>query len=284
MISRAPGHGPNQTIIFQHIPKTAGSTLHTIFNRKCRRQRIHNVFGGDHSDESIEAFRRLPENHRREIDLLKGHMPFGLHRDLPQEAVYVTVLREPVARVISQYKYIRRNPGNHLHDQVVGNRMSLGDFVASGISAGMDNGQVRWLAGEVHGWDFGEIGETELERAKSHLREHYALVGLTEQFDATVLLLRQLMGWRAYPFYVKRNVSDDGRTKVSFEEEDVEIVRRHHRFDLELYEFARGLFDEQRKAAGITESSLERFVRWNDRYSFVARPWVRFTDAVKRRV
>lgn len=82
--------------------------------------------------------------------------------------------------------------------------------------------------------------------------------------------------------YIKRNVSDDAQTRVSFEDEDLEIVRRHHRFDAELYELVRGLFDEHRKAAGIMESSLERFARWNDRYSLVPRPWVRFTGAVKR--
>lgn len=275
---------PAETIIFQHIPKTAGSTFHSILNRRYDEAEIRNVFCSDYSDRDVVELRSLPEEQLRSIRVLKGHMPFGLHRHLPQEARYVTVLREPVARAISQYKYIRRNPGNHLHDQVVGNDLSLGEFVASGISQGMDNGQVRWLAGQVHEWAFGEVTEEELETAKRHVRDHYALVGLTERFDETVLLLADVLGWSGLPLYVRRNVSEDRRDRYDFSEEDVAAVREHHRLDLELYDFACEIFDAQCEAWDVRPERVDRFLRWNGVYSTVMRPVLRLRAVIRRRL
>ena len=39
--------------------------------------------------------------------MFKGHMLFGLHAILPQPATYITVVREPVDRVISSFYFMR---------------------------------------------------------------------------------------------------------------------------------------------------------------------------------
>jgi Sulfotransferase family len=39
-------------------------------------------------------------------------MPFGLHKILPQPATYITVVREPIDRMISAFYFMR---GYNLH-------------------------------------------------------------------------------------------------------------------------------------------------------------------------
>ncbi|HWL64453.1 MAG TPA: hypothetical protein VNP73_00615 [Actinomycetota bacterium] len=76
------------------MPRTSGSTLNSILTRQYRRREIHVEELFNPSD--IERFVALPESYRRRIRLLKGHMAFGLHRQLPQPARYFTMVRDPI--------------------------------------------------------------------------------------------------------------------------------------------------------------------------------------------
>lgn len=266
MIERQPG----DLVIFQHIPKTAGSSLHSVFHLKCRRRAMHNVFAGDYTHPDVEALKLLPDSKKREIQILKGHMPFGLHRLFPQRCVYVTVLREPIRRVISQYFYIRRRPGNQHHRAVVGGKMSVGEFVSSGIAPGINNGQVRWLAGEIHSHGFGKVGSEQLEVAKANIEDHFGLVGTTEHFDETLLLLQRLMGWAGNPFYRRQNVYRR-KTPETVTDEDVAVVAEHNRLDIELYDAASTRLLEDISAADIS-SRVETFRKMNRWYGRVRWP------------
>ncbi len=56
--------------------------------------------------QSITQLKNMPEEKRNKIRCLKGHMPFGLHKYLLNSSVYLTVLREPIERVISHYYFV----------------------------------------------------------------------------------------------------------------------------------------------------------------------------------
>ena len=94
--------GDRETLIFLHIPKTAGSTLNFILDAHYTPE---NSFATSqtwlHPEGSLDGFEMLTETERARIELLNGHMGLGLHRHLPQPARYLTVLRDPVERVLS---------------------------------------------------------------------------------------------------------------------------------------------------------------------------------------
>src|SRR6185503_6377926 len=94
----------DKTLIFCHVPKTAGTTLNRIIESQYNPLRIHSIPGAKRI-VGIERFKRLPEPRRRKIRVLKGHVEYGLHAYLPQPSTYMTMLREPVAQVISSYYY-----------------------------------------------------------------------------------------------------------------------------------------------------------------------------------
>ena len=45
------------------------------------------------------------------MQVFKGHMPFGIHKRLPQDYTYITFLRDPIERVVSAYYFARNYPG-----------------------------------------------------------------------------------------------------------------------------------------------------------------------------
>src|SRR5678815_616084 len=95
------------TVIFLHIPKTAGSTLDKIIDHQYKRTSIFT-----RAYISMDEFKILPEAHREKIRVLRGHMHFGVHEYLPQSSIYITILRNPIDRVISHYYMVLRSSNN----------------------------------------------------------------------------------------------------------------------------------------------------------------------------
>jgi len=88
-------------LIFLHIPKTAGITFRRIVTQQYDLSAHHQI-DGEHIEDSVAAFKGLPETRRANVRLLTGHMPFGLHQFLPRRARYITLLRDPIERVIQE--------------------------------------------------------------------------------------------------------------------------------------------------------------------------------------
>jgi hypothetical protein len=67
-----------------------------------------------------------------------------------------------------------------------------------------------------------------------------AVVGLTERFDETMLLLKKVYGWRM-PFYERRNV---GRHRLRKQDLSADVIRQiaaDNRLDVALYAYAQEL-------------------------------------------
>jgi hypothetical protein len=233
-------------LVFVHIPKTAGQTLSTFFYRNYpRRQIVHldilgfpSVLNPRPFDEYMQT---IPLETRSGARVIWGHLPYGVHRHIPRPCAYITVLREPIDRVISGYKYIRTNPRHVLHDRIVGENVGLEEYVESGMdSVYAENLQTLQLSGR----QFEPLDRDALSQAKRNL-EGFLLVGLTERFEETVALLQRTLRLRV-PFYVTRNVSPP----LEAHERTLELIRERNQLDLELYDYARELFSRRVRSEG----------------------------------
>lgn len=238
----------NPALIFMHIPKCGGTTLISILNRvvpKTRRFRLGSDIAG-----SRMALAALPDSERLHVDLLYGHLSYGWHELLPRQAWYFTIVRDPVARVVSHYNYVRSHEEHYLHSPVVEAKMTVADYVESGITTEANNGQVRQISGveEIvqapyghsvldYGGDHGEV----LERGWENIHRHFLLVGLLERFDESLRRLERLTGLRIGP-YRSKNVFRSTDTRGPTEEEAA-VIRRYNREDCELYSRCQEAFD-----------------------------------------
>ena len=112
--------------MFLHIPKTGGVTLRAALRHKYPGRVITL-----HSPREPARVGELPVEERRAARVLTGHLPYGVDRYMPQECDYITMLREPVARVVSTYHHVLDHPQHWFHDEAVGNDMGLEDFVGA---------------------------------------------------------------------------------------------------------------------------------------------------------
>ncbi|MEC4991613.1 MAG: sulfotransferase family 2 domain-containing protein, partial [Oscillatoria sp. PMC 1068.18] len=199
------------SVVFLHIPKTAGQTLHEIIEKQYSEKQIYTI--GSKTQQRIEQLKVLPETERSKIKVIKGHLLFGIHDFLPQPCTYITMLRHPVERAISTYYFVLRSKIHPLHEQVTSQQMTLEDFINSGISTDLDNGQTRRLAGVSTGGlssqqkvPLGQCSENLLEIAKANLNSQFSVCGITEKFDESLLLMSKKLGWKNI-YYRKKNVT-----------------------------------------------------------------------------
>jgi hypothetical protein len=252
-------------LIFLHIPKTAGSTFHTILNRRFHKREIKNVFGSRYSDPEISNFMQMPEKHRKNLKLLKGHMPFGLHSYLEGSTKYMCFLRKPSERVVSQYYYIIKNAKNPLHKQVVSNDMSISEFVSSGIAIGMNNGQCRFINGDIDDYEFNQCDESLYKNVLKNINGHFLILGITERFDESVLVMAHLLGWKKPPYYFRENSSKIRKNLSQISNSDIETIGRYNKFDDKLYEYANKLLDDHIKNIPDFSANLSAYKLYNEK-------------------
>jgi Galactose-3-O-sulfotransferase len=237
-------------LIFLHIPKTGGTTLHHFLERCYPKDQICS-FKDPNCRSEIENFKRLATGKREAYRLIKGHLSFGFHRHLPGHSTYITFLREPIARTLSFYHYARNHPNHYLYPVLKDDHVDLKTLLKERTANTHElfNLQTSMIAGDELDDPQRPADLAALERAKQNLRSHFQLVGLTEEFDASLRLLSHTFGWKVR-FYTKKNVT---RRKPPIETLDTEtrmLLRAANALDIELYQFARELFETQRRVGG----------------------------------
>src|SRR5258707_12142099 len=102
----------DRTLIFVHIPKTAGTTLAIILRKLYSTDRT----GSGYAVKPHDLYSRLSAAERQSHDLVLGHLAYGLHQHVLRPYAYVGFVREPADRLMSLYYYIVRTPDNYLYE------------------------------------------------------------------------------------------------------------------------------------------------------------------------
>lgn len=254
-------------LIYMHIPKCGGTTLTSILKKAVSPRRRYSVADGNNIADSRAGLAKLSDRKRRRIDLLYGHLSYGWHGLLwPRPARYFTLVREPVARVVSHYNYICNQESHYLHADVVGRKMTVADYVESGITTEVNNGQVRQISGvediiqvpygrSVAG--YGVDHSALLKQAIENIERDFLLVGLLERFDESLDVLKQLTGL-PIGAYRPKNVANSSSAVKTPTRDEIEVVRRYNREDWELYERCKGTFEVQ-NSEGVRSPADEFF-------------------------
>lgn len=236
------------TLIFLHIPKTAGTTFNRILEAEYNPFRIHtlspqNILG------DIERFKRLSESRKRWLDVLKGHMQFGLHEYLPNPAAYITFLRDPVDRAVSAFFFIREHRLHPMHREI--KDRSIEDFIRATPS--QQNVQTKLIGGLTPD---DECTLEVLQRAQHNLRNSFSVIGITERFGESLAAMRRKFGWKLKRYRNYRVTSVRPASK-ELPGPIVESIRRSNAYDVELYELALRLFEQQLSSSELPENAAE---------------------------
>jgi len=232
--------------LFLHIPRTAGTTLNRLLERHFPPETVLSLY----SREDFSRHAAIDPARLARLRLIQGHVLLGDYErftfyDAPVRAF--TFLREPVSRVVSEYFFLRTWPGQHLYALLRGENVGLSEYVTSQHKLLRYKGS-NFMTRVLSGLDPDARPEEALALAKANLRDRFVVFGLTERFDASLLLLAEVLGLGDL-LYERQNALRRPTGDRATDEERA-LVAARNRLDADLYAFAVALFDERLAARG----------------------------------
>ncbi len=241
-------------LYFLHIPKTGGSSIHELlaehFGERMSQSQLWDHIKFD--DPSTFA----------KHNIFAGHFGMALPTLLQRPTWTFTFLRDPVARTVSHFKHVKRDPNHPFHRYMQGK--TLADFLSDPMTIPLVyNVQARYLASDASGADgllriprhdanYGSLSMTwelmsygmkdEDIRTRSFVSlDKMQFVGFLEYFEKSIQELAKLLGIDA-PIVPRANVSDNdhdvGQITNSIRARIMDLTR----IDTEIYETALARF------------------------------------------
>lgn len=268
-------------LINLHIPKTAGSTLRTIINKQFCADEVYLLYKPFDpfvpNGSNQEDIKQLWMQEASRMRCIQGHLWYGIHhcffcneseqdRSLKSKTTfkytYITMLREPVERVISFYYHILENPWHYLYEKAT--KMSLEEFVTSDdtiIGVNISNLQVRYLTGLPR-----DLEKSDLKIAKNNIIKDFAVIGITERFDQSIWVMKNKLNWNEFG-YSKENVTINRPSIKDIPQSIIEIIKEKNKLDMELYHFGEQLLEKDLRRLNYT-GTKEQFPSKNNIVDF----------------
>jgi hypothetical protein len=259
LIARPAAATCDRIVLFLHLAKTGGVTLSDIFVRNLATEEFLRILMaetqasalGTWSHVAIErALGRLPESDVAKLRVVWGHYRQGVQAHLPMPCAVVTLLREPVDRVISAYYYTNG-------DRASKDLKSLEDYLARPhCNVGLDNYMTRILSGRAAldpvtaepdptTDNFPCPTEADFEAAASHL-DGYMVVGTTDRFDETLVVLGSDLCWSLSDLVHRPLNASASRSRDDVIPDSLrEKILSWNRYDAMLFERARAHLDRR---------------------------------------
>lgn len=240
--------------LFQHIPKTAGSSLaaELAANRPPYRN-IHISFGQpgaapeQQRDAAVQAF--LEEARGRQFRSASGHLRFrnveAILAAMPHTRLF-TFVREPVSRVISEYNYCR-SPEHHNPEAFARAFPTLEDFAASVESS---NKMALYITGERN---------VKPDELVDFAFRRFAFIGSQKIYGLSFRLLSTLL-WYETEQQARLRVSGNRDPRSGVAPETLKMIRQANRADLALFNAVSAVYRACRDEI-ITELRRRRAAR-----------------------
>lgn len=239
-------------LYYLHIPKTAGTSLNSYLDRQFEVEEVCPV-------HLLPDLFDIPLSDLQKYKLFRGHFWYGLNSYLKKELTYITMLRDPVQRVISWYAHAKRDPGAERHSRIVNENWSLLDFVQDSEGEGIINVETLFLAADFDYPNFPRqsVGYIEakkyaenlsdqalLDKAKIRL-EQFEFFGITERMQNSMQLLSYTTGF--YPEFPEQrlNVSGNRPAENEISAATIEAIKKATQLDQALYDWALPIFEER---------------------------------------
>lgn len=250
-------------IRFLHIPKTAGSTFMSILRNQYGKQNCYALTGNLEVDRN--NYNKLSSQDREKIALFSGHAPITTGINEVDEATTITLLRDPIERVISFCQHVSEGKSPYLIETFPPENFNIDRFLDSNLSE-LSNLQTKFLADNKH-FTFPDsiVDHVSLENARDSaldtLFNRIFRYGLMEYFDESLVNFSTALGWKT-PYYKPLNVRNR-KNLIRFEKHHIARIMEMNAIDIQVYREAKVKFHSMR-SNNIFEHIKVGFFRINN--------------------
>lgn len=228
---------------FVHIPKTAGSSFRSelagALKPNANITLSYAVDGDDFENWRKGAVRRfISEHESKKHRFASGHIMNSLLADVravEPNMRSVTMLRHPVERLISDFRYAR-TPTHPPYQDFIKRYPTIHDYIAAPESADKISVFLETSANQP------------AKELIAELETSFSFVGLTEMYPLTRRTLFSLLGLNAGPVERKRKTENTADNQVDVTPELKEQIIKANPRDMALYRHFRAGWVKQREA------------------------------------
>ncbi len=210
----------NIQLVSIHIPKTAGTSFRNTLKEVYGEQAVKRLDIGPkkfHLEQELFQAKKLA----KEIEVVHGHMYYNLLYDkfkISPEVPIITWLRDPVERVISNYKYLSKRLAEELDEEGKG----------LNILAKMQRTLMEYAQDEMN--------RNRMSKFLEGLEpEDLFFIGISDFYSEDLKELADLLGWKKVEEH-RLNVT--GKRVDDVSEKDRAAIRALNNLDVEWYEKA----------------------------------------------
>jgi hypothetical protein len=263
---------PVPPLVFIHIPKTAGTTVNNLLMKNFRYRLDAygaNFFPRYYPEEFVSLVGAPRSDDTRRPVFFTGHIDVDndVFRYIPAAYIAVTVLRDPVQRIVSHYRGESTLPDSPVGGDIRSGKLTIMDFFRRLYPPYQLQHQT--FAPKSH-----SVGD-----ALRNLEKKVSLFGLHERFDEFVVLLSELLG---LPNLVQMPVNRTAADAAEVTASHIEELRGLLADEVAFYELAAALYGRRVEKFGRDhlESQVDELRQANRDYSVrrLERPhaWTRF--------
>jgi hypothetical protein len=250
-------------VIFMHVPKVGGTTLETLFSRNYKPNYLTHI-----NSPALEKRPYVLFKHEKLPRVIMGHHKVNsiLYQIVDHPILHVLLLREPISRIISYYDYLHTDEEHTLYPKV--SQMTLAEFVESEEFVELENAQALRLIGYLQAKKKSTLSLSPAEvlaEAKRTLTQRMTVVGITEEYTKFLIMLKRVLKLNDI-FHVRQNVSKQKTNRASVDSKIIQTIGDRNAIDLELYAYAKSLFQGRCAQLGITDAHVQRFHDLNGAY------------------
>jgi hypothetical protein len=221
-----------QCWFFTHIPKTAGSSFRRDIIR-CRAPSYNIHIDNDHRDvpynqkigDAVAGFNE--EFARTPLQFASGHVPMATliaRVDRWQELALMTMLRDPIKRVVSDFRYQRTALHPH-HREFI---KEFPTFESYFHSSWARNRMFQFLRPSE---------DATIDDCIQFIVDRFAFVGIVEMYPLSFRLVTRLMGAEQAHSSHERATPDESDNRIELTSDLIRILRRLNAIDVALYEY-----------------------------------------------
>ncbi len=241
-------------LCFIHIERAGGTTLHKVLINNYYLKYLVLTPWYYWTDEDQNTLKK-EELHQLltylpTVEAFGGHNVRSYHdyQAVCPTIEYITFLRDPVKRYISHYQY---------QVNVMKKKWTIESFLDN---SRFDNFMTKRI-----------IGSYDVEKAKKHLQQDYAFVGLTDQFEESLLLMKQKLNVPSFNiYYERRNAARDNRLKDTIINDETIIaeIKARNNLDQKLYDYVKQTLFQKQERKKSFQNLLQDYKQHNAHYRF----------------